>query len=236
MIDHAALQAEFERRGPWVTAFLIDGHVYGGSYHAASDIRLGRFLHTFPGISTVLELGSLEGGHSLHLAAQPGIRRVVAVEGRPDNVARAEFVQDVLGVANLSFHTLDLDTAPLTQLGRFDAVFCMGLLYHLREPWRLLSEIGKVSRNLFVWTHYTESRRTHCVDPGYEGASYRETWLRQARHPLSGLCRKAFWPTMASLEQMLHGAGFDTVHVFDRDPDHANGPCVLLSARSTRTK
>jgi hypothetical protein len=121
------LRDEFERRGPWVTRFTIDGQPRGGQYDAWNDPRLRWFQERFPDVATVLELGSLEGGHTARLAAQPGVRRVVGVEGRPANIERARFVHGLLGSTNVEFVQADLEHADLSSLGTFDAVACLGV-------------------------------------------------------------------------------------------------------------
>jgi len=146
--------AEFARRKPWVTKFHVESAAYGGWYDAAADPRLAVFRREFGGARRVLELGSLEGGHSLAIAAWPDVETVVAVEGRRANLEKARFVQDVMGRRNVTFTQANLETADLAALGRFDVVLCMGLLYHLPAPWTLLERIGRASDGLFLWTHY----------------------------------------------------------------------------------
>jgi len=147
------LRREFDRRKPWVTKFTIGGEEYGGQYDAAADLRLRWFQQHFPEARTILELGSLEGGHSFALASWPHVKHVVAVEGRKANLQRARFVQSVMGQEKVRFVQANLETLDLSSLGSFDAVLCLGLLYHLPQPWRLLEKIGRVTRGVLLWTH-----------------------------------------------------------------------------------
>ena len=62
------LAIEFARRGPWITHFVIDGVPTGGDYQVASDRRVQQFLERFPKVRNILELGSLEGGHTFLIA------------------------------------------------------------------------------------------------------------------------------------------------------------------------
>ena len=86
------LAAEFARRGPWMTQFVIDGVATGGDYQVTDDRRVQQFLERFPSVRTILELGSLEGGHTLTLARHEGVERVLAVEARAGNIDRAKFI------------------------------------------------------------------------------------------------------------------------------------------------
>lgn len=223
------LAREFERRKPWVTKFHVDGATYGGWYDAAADPRLAQFRERFPEARTILELGSLEGGHSFALAASPGVQKIVAVEGRKSSLEKARFVQAVNGQSKVAFTHASLETLDLTKLGRFDAVVCMGLLYHLPKPWTLIEGISRVSDGLFLWTHYAADSEARKVRHGYVGRVYRE-W-RFLFEPLSGLSFTSFWPTREMLVRMLGDHGFANVAVLEDEPSHPHGPAILLAAR-----
>src|SRR5688572_7803277 len=123
MVDN--LKREFDKRKPWVTQFVIQGQTYGGTYDAAGDPRLKWFQDHFPDAQKVLELGSLEGGHSFALASLPHINQVVAVEGRKESFERAQFVQRELNQSKVKFVHANLENLDLTSLGEFDVVFCV---------------------------------------------------------------------------------------------------------------
>ncbi|HVB26701.1 MAG TPA: class I SAM-dependent methyltransferase, partial [Mycobacteriales bacterium] len=216
----------FARLEPWYTRFVIDGEVYGGSADLSGDERPHALVEAFPDARRVLELGAQEGGHSFVLAGFPGVEEVVAVEGRPANVARAQLVQRLTGQHKIRFVLANLETDPLQRLGRFDAVFCSGLLYHLPEPWRLIEEIGGVSDRLFLCTHYAREQDATLTQGGFRGARYAELGLAD---PMSGLSTDSFWPTLAELHRMLTEQGFsDTNHLWDRT-DHPHGPRITMT-------
>src|SRR3954465_1451912 len=97
------LAAEFEKLGPWVFQFEIDGAIYGGGVGAIGDIRVEQFFDYVPEVRTILERGSLEGAQTFIMAERPGISRVVALEGREFNLRKARFVQQLLGIRNAEF-------------------------------------------------------------------------------------------------------------------------------------
>lgn len=221
------LQNKFNVYGSWITKFTINGHSYGGKYDALHDGRIEQFLQSFPQAKTVLELGSLEGGHSIAIAMRPGVGAVTAIEGRPENIEKARFVQKLYGAPNINFIHANLETFDLASLGMFDVVFCVGLLYHLPEPWTLLSQISKVSGNLFLWTHYATSSKADLMRNQYRGKIYGEKGLED---PLSGLSIDSFWPMREDLKRMLEWAGFRKIRIIEDNPDHQNGPCITLGA------
>jgi SAM-dependent methyltransferase len=194
-----------------------------------NDFRVEQFATLFPDAQEVLELGSMEGGHSCGLANRPGISTVLALEGRKENIERAEFVKRLLGVENIKFVQANLEEpGVLARFGVFDAVFCCGLLYHLPKPWELLAQIAQVSSGLFLSTHFCQPDKATVNHGGYDGVWYHEG---SVQHPLSGLSMQSFWPTLLSLESMLQDVGFAHIEIVHTNEAHENGPILNLAAR-----
>jgi SAM-dependent methyltransferase len=229
LVRHATIKAQFKLRGPWITRFHIAGNTYGGSFDTTEDTRLARFAEQFSSAEMVLELGSLEGGHTFLLARLPSVERVLAIEGRQYNIDKAKFVQQLLGVENVEFLTANLESLDLSVLGTFDVVYCCGLLYHLPEPWKLVEQVRKVSPNLFLSTHYAPEEKATSTAHGLKGLRHKEFGLRD---PLSGLSADSFWPTLDSLREMLRQCQFHSIEILDIDPHHKDGPGVLIAARA----
>lgn len=206
------LRARFEALGPWMTRYEVDGHVLGGTLDFGDDRRPPAFFEWFGSPRTILELSCFEGAHTLQLAAPPTTERVLGLDGRAENVARAALVAEVLGRGNIDVQVADLESADLTPFGRFDAVFCAGLLYHLAEPWHLVAQIATVSDRLFLDTHHCAATTDVVEVNGYHGQWYREGGRAD---PLSGLREQSFWPTLASLLRMLTDHGWAVRHVVE---------------------
>lgn len=222
---HYLLCDAFERRGPWVTGVRIDGKVYGRATRHSSP-RLGEFFKTFPEASRgrVLEPGSLEGAMTVELAKRA--RAVVGLEGRPDNVERAQFLKGLFGVENVAFHLTNLEEDMLSSYGEFDAVFCCGLLYHLFHPRSFVERAATVAPNLYLDTQYAR--------PGWELTEREGLWgwvrTEDPQDPQSGLSATAFWPTLDELHRLLQESGYTTVETLARPPDNRHGPRVRIAA------
>jgi len=221
------LAEEFAKLGPWIYQFKIDGQTYGGGISAVGDVRVERFLRFAPNAKTILELGSLEGAQSFILAQQPGVKRVVALEGREANLRKARFVQQLLEIRNVEFLQANLEHADLTAFGKFDAVFCCGLLYHLPEPWKLLERLPAVAPRLFIWTQYAADAEARDLSGGLRGKIHIEGGPDE---PLSGMSSTASWLTLDSLRDVLMASGYKKIDVIYNDPAHANGPAVTIGA------
>jgi SAM-dependent methyltransferase len=224
----AELAAEFERLGPWIFQFRIGDRDYGGGISAVGDERVERFFRYAPEVQTILELGSLEGAQTFILAERPGVQRVLAVEGREANLRKARFVQGLLQAPKVEFVQANLEHADLAQFGKFDAVFCCGLLYHLPEPWKLIEQLPAVAPTLFIWTQYAAEEEAIDVGRGLRGKIHGEGGPDE---PLSGMSPTAVWLTLASLRSVLQASGYKRIDVIHDDPKHANGPAVTIGAR-----
>ena len=222
------LAEEFEKLGPWIYQFQIAGQTCGGAISAVGDERVERFFQYAANPRTILELGSLEGAQSFILAEHPGVERVVALEGREANLRKARFVQALLQIRNVEFIQANLEIADLTAFGKFDAIFCCGLLYHLPEPWKLLAQLPAVAPLLFIWTQYCTENEARDVGNGLRGKTHIEGG---ADEPLSGMSPTAIWLTLESLREVLQESGYKNIEVLHDNPAHTNGPAVTIGAR-----
>jgi hypothetical protein len=229
----AEARERFDALGPWFTRFEIDGVSLGGANSYQADHRIDLFFEWVRRPASILELGSLEGGHSVQLAAPAFVERLVGLEARAENIQRGRLAAEYLGRGNIEFSQADLDQSSLEQFGRFDAVFCAGLLYHLMQPWHLLEEIGKVTDCLFLDTQVSETEET-TID-GYVGSLYAEGEPSDAhRHSdidvLSGLSDASFWMTLPCLTDTLRRIGLVVQHQVVVPDWDGYGPRVHLAA------
>lgn len=178
-----------------------------------------------------LELGPYEGYWSV-LLEKMGVRESVAIEARPENLAKCRRVQDLHRLDRTTFVLQDIEDLyrgeePPAYSGPFDLVFCLGLLYHLPEPAKALRWMRTQAPRLFLGTHYVEpaeSRRylPHVLrdaeyrDGGetYRGMEYREGGLAD---PISGTSPASFWPAEPDLLAMIRDAGYSRVEVLGKD-------------------
>lgn len=205
------IKAEFERLSPWKTKFTINNSYFGGDYSAHDDPRLLLFLEKFRPLNKILELGSFEGGHTVALR-QNGVKEVVAVEARKSNIQKSEFIKSIFEIENITFIEADLETYNISNLGKFDAVFCVGVLYHLTNPTKTLSQISKISNQAFIWTHYSENESKYVREGGLED-------------PLSGTRAHSLWLSIEEFKSICVEAGFHINELLLQSND--NGPALI---------
>ncbi len=222
--ENTTWKEQFLSHGGWVTRFTINGEDVGGDYNADDD-RADLFAKSYPhGPLKVLELGSLEGGHSFALSQLNQVAQLVCIEGREINLWRARFMQQLTRSYKPVFLQANLEKFPLSSLGRFDVIFCVGLLYHLPTPWDLLKKLSRLSSKLFIWTHYTD--KAEVTAKGYGGRWYEE---HGQADPLSGLSKQSFWPTRTELFRMLGHYGYHNIQVLTETQQN-NASAITLTA------
>lgn len=95
---------------------------------------------------SVLEVGCGIGMLS-HFFLERGCA-LTCFDGRSENI---KALRERFGDAqNLSARVLDMDNDSLTALGRFDVVFCYGLLYHLENPLRAIRQMAEVCDGMLL--------------------------------------------------------------------------------------
>jgi len=211
----------------WETRFEIGGKTYGGQYDATNDERVHRLNVIYPlKGKRVLELGPLEGGHTLMLH-RLGCREIVSVEGRPENYVKCLLVKSLFEMANCQFVLGSFDLhggLPWETLGQFDLCTAIGVLYHVIEPVYVLRQLSKLARNLYIWTHVASDSfphgavmTLHSHDGSYKG---RVNFERDLSSPLAGLGRSEFWLFEEDLIRVLHDSGYGHVKVLERGSKH----------------
>jgi protein-L-isoaspartate O-methyltransferase len=181
----------------------------------------------------ILECGCLEGGHTRVLAQAFPEATITAVDVRETSLQKARYILSSSGIANvrLTKENLNEPSAALTQ--QYDAIFCVGLLYHLRQPAQFLVRAAQATGFLWLSTIVCAEPEATLVEDDYRGRFFGEA----IEHPLSGVNPQSFQPTIGSLADMLWAAGFNEILLLEKSitPD-GNGPAVLLKAqRSSNT-
>jgi hypothetical protein len=221
MTHKADLREQAEKLGPWLHEFEVDGQSFGGDT-PRERLKPEAFREFLDGLDlkvrTILEMGSHEGSHTLQLAEIQGVKNVVGLEGRSENIARANFVKEVFRGSNVEFHPSNLDAFDPDAWPQFDAVFCSGLLYHLERPWDFISKISKIATKcVFIDTHYAGTADT-------EIGNYSGIWhTENKKHPSSGLVDQAFHLSFRDLIMIMMANGL-LIHRIVDVRQHPNGP------------
>lgn len=195
-----------------------------------------------------LDIGCHEGFYSLAMS-RLGVRRVVAVDARPENLKRARFVAEATDIHNVTFRQGQVETLAADQ-GRTDRpvqsyplTLFLGLLYHVEDPMRCLRQVAAVTGELCIIETqvvdevegYAEWGSREWTRP-YQGiiAVIDETGEFDAGNRETGVSPMATCPSPKALRYMLKQAGFRRSEILEPPPgayeQHARGKRVVCAA------
>jgi tetratricopeptide (TPR) repeat protein len=192
----------------------------------------------------VLELGPLEGHDSIILQKM-GVRELVAIESRPENIAKCNLMKKRHRLDNTTFERQSLialyegKEEPVFTPG-FDLVFCCGILYHVPNPAKALSWCRKQAPALFLATHYYEPAspesypkdvfRRGVSSLRFEGEEYTGLLIEEETADLlSGMSQISVWLGEPDLLRMLGAAGYKNVSVLGKDLQNGRPHITILA-------
>lgn len=158
---------------------------------------------------SVLDVGCSDGFFSFE-AERRGASPVVAFDewSSPfvDRPAGFDTVHQLLD-SKVQFHRLDLQALDPTQLGQFDVVLCLGVLYHLKHPLLGMEQLARLTKDMLILeTEVTESiintPGMRFVEGLYHGRDITTWWV----------------PSISGVMQMARAAGFqrvETITLYD---------------------
>jgi SAM-dependent methyltransferase len=153
-------------------------------------------------LNTALDLGCGVGYFSAMLQDQ-GFQ-VTAVDGRAENVAEARSRHP-----GIDFRVADAEDPSLTDLGTFDLVFCLGLLYHLENPLRAVRNLRALTGKVLLLESMVIPEEQPFLILMDEG-------------PVEDQSLGAFscYPSEGAILKMVYRAGFPHVYRFRELPSH----------------
>jgi SAM-dependent methyltransferase len=217
-----------ERFGPWTASPIHLGNGLYTSENAWPDSKVRQIVQIVSDITDrplstlrVLDLACLEGKFGIEMALHGA--KVLAIEGREVNLAKARFAKEVLGLDNLELMLDDVRNLDKERHGTFDVVLCLGILYHLDVPdvFNFIERIAAVCRRVAVIDTHVSLKDIESVD--WNGKAYWGKFNQD--HPTDSSPEeklKALWDsldnvrtfqfTRPSLCNALRHAGFTSVY------------------------
>lgn len=220
-------QAVFDSLAPWTS--LVPCAETTGRDRLFDDRRIGWAVQHLDGVreQRILELGSLEGGHSYQLARAGA--HVTAIEGNPRSYLKGLLTRERLGTRNVTL--LPGDFRPyLASLGKgaFDCIFAVGVLYHQPDPLALLRDCTRVAPRLALWTHYADRGDVQLACGGFACLGERREYP-DGEH-LGGLESYSVWMQRDDVLAALTAYGYRDLMIGFDEPGHPNGPAFMVLA------
>jgi SAM-dependent methyltransferase len=190
---------------------LSQASVFDQEHYQAMDIARERVLRQLvsdlrplfgTGKSTAVDVACGLGHHSKVLS-DLGFD-VLGVDARSANVeeSRRRF-------PHLKFEIADAEDPALCKLGSFDLVLCLGLLYHLENPFRVIRSLSVMASKLVI----VESMCYPSTEPVL-------VLMDENESPDQGVNYVAYYPSEAALVKMMLRAGLSHFYLPVEMPDH----------------
>lgn len=236
----------------WNQAFPPEMGLRAGDAHMYFDPRILWCVEQFGDVAgtTILELGPLEGWHSYMFECR-GVGLLHAVEANKASFLRCLVVKEILGMTRVKF-MLGNFMAWLEAPGpRYDLAVASGVLYHMRDPVRLIELLAARADAIFLWTHYFDETamppgdpRRNAFDETVETRTLGDVAVRLHRRSYywawvdprfcGGMYDQHYWIEKEHIVAILARLGFDDVRIAHDEPAHPNGPSCSVFARRSR--
>jgi SAM-dependent methyltransferase len=228
--------------GEWSTVLPVDAVT--GAAPLIGDARLVSCVAAVGGVDgeNMLELGPLEGAHSLMLRRDLGASNVVAIEANAGAFLRCLITKELMHLDGVEFRFGDFRPYLDSTTDRFDLAAAIGVLYHLDDPVPVLENLARVSDRIVIWSHvynteFDVDRLAGRFDPPVDrwlgDTSYRlHPYRYEESLEWSGFCGgtrpTAAWIERDDLISVVTSLGFEIA--LRDDHDHL-GTATLRPAR-----
>ena len=170
-------------RGEWNSK--LPDNIISGEIDLFNDHRIG-WAHRLFDLEnkSILELGPLEGAHT-YQAQKYGAAKILAIEGNSRAFLKCLIVKELFGLERAKFLFGNFINFLETDRNRYDVIFASGVLYHMREPLRLLELIARHTDRVLLWTHHYVEADLAMKDRALARLKEPQTKMRRYRAPNS---------------------------------------------------
>jgi tRNA (mo5U34)-methyltransferase len=211
------IQAQIGALSPWFHNLHLPGGVQTAPGHPFGDFPAFKWKQIAPHVPqdlrgwSVLDIGCNAGFYTFELAKRGA--QVTAIDVDPHYLSQARWAAQQLGLSDrVEFRQMQIYDL-IRHPERYDLVWLMGVLYHLRHPLLALDIVRRKTRRQLLFQTLTM--------PGDEAEAVPEDLGIDERERLRG----AGWPAMAFIEKRLAG---DPTNWWA--PNHACVEAMLRSA------
>jgi len=233
-------------QGEWISKIPVDNFV-SGDVELFKDARIDWLLDNIENVQNmhILELGPFEAGHT-SILHEAGAKSILAIEANIIAFMKCLVVKEVLNLNKAEFRLGNFEKFIDDNDHEFDLIVASGVLYHLTDPLLTLLKLMKMSRKIFIWSHFFNDQTMPIGDPrrapftgeiiernidGYKMRYHVRSYggTEQPRVFCGGIYSGSVWVELQEVEQILQQHGFKTTINFDH-PGHMSGPCACILA------
>ncbi|HET7478274.1 MAG TPA: methyltransferase domain-containing protein [Rubrobacteraceae bacterium] len=195
---------------------VAPGVVTPGVHDSEAALEAMEVPESFEGMR-VLDVGARDGYFSFVAEARGA--EVLAIDAVALEHLQGFSTAAALLGSSVEYKTMNVYDVSPENVGQFDAIFFLGVLYHLRDPMLALDRLWSVCRpGATIWVE------SHTIDHGFidpatgEQKSFAAVAPALAKYPMAQFYPKGllggnqtnWWgPNLAGLEAMVRSAGFE---------------------------
>jgi len=158
--------------------------------------------------------------------ARSGFSSVLGIDARESHVEDSQLIKDIYGLEHLSFRQGDIHELDAEQVGQFDVVLMLGLLYHLENPIGALRTCRALCKNLCLIETQVVPGLSGYVDYGsyqyvrpLKGSFGIVDETEETHGPEASITGICLVPSLDALIWILHKVGFSDVTVLEPPED-----------------
>lgn len=201
----------------WSTMFPEELGLHAGQLFVFNDKRISWAIDRFGDVAgrEVLELGPLEGGHTTMLSKAGA--RVDAIEANQLAYIKCLITKEIMGIDNVRFFLGDF-VAWLEQSQKtYDLIVASGVLYHMKEPLRLLKLLSERTNSLYLWTVFVDDANVRPAEVipfnNVEARLYRHSYGGRDHKFCGGPLDHSNWMHRDDILAVLQSLGFTELSV-----------------------
>lgn len=233
-------------KGEWASKLPGElAQMAAGQIPLFEDPRVAWAIEQFGGVAgkSVLELGPLEAGHT-YMLEQAGAASITAIEANTRAYLKCLIAKEILQIRRANFlcgDCLEYLRANV-HTTQFDSCLASGVLYHMTNPVELLFLMSKVTKQVFIWTHYYDAKilsdrrnftsKTSSEYAGFKHTLYRQEYRKALRNLnfFGGVQSFSHWMSRDEILACLEYLGFTNLQINFEVPDHPHGPNFAIVA------
>jgi tRNA (mo5U34)-methyltransferase len=170
---------------------------------------------------SVLDIGTWDGYFSF-AAEKRGAERVLAIDSfswQKEFADNPELIptfpdperkgfEHAKKILNSKVEFREIELMDLDKLEKFDLVLCLGILYHVKDPWAIINHLGIITKKMLILETHTNGD----LSPVPMMIFYPDGWQGQGLKDYS-----TYWGmNILCIIEMLKKAGFKDVYIINR--------------------
>lgn len=172
-----------------------------------------------------LDIGCNQGYFAIEMARR-GFRKVQGLDARRLNIEDANFMRQIYDFGNLRFRVADINLIPASEMGQFDVVLMLSVLFWLENPIGALRKAKALTKKMLIIETPVAPDLSGEIDWGsrtsrkkLQGSFAVLDQTAASKLPIGSLTELSLCPGRETLVWMMEKLGFSSVEILPVPPD-----------------